>query len=73
MPNDDVSTPQKHWDYETMLIRSQLELDRLDLFHQMVKIVMLNKLHFCPLPKDAPVKILDVGTGTGIWAIEMGE
>lgn len=39
----------------------------------MVKIVMLNKLHFCPLPKDVPVKILDVGTGTGIWAIEMGE
>lgn len=56
-----------------MLIWPKTELDRLDLFHQMVRIVMLNKLHFCPLPKDAPVKILDIGTGTGIWAIEMGE
>lgn len=74
MPNDDVTkSPQEHRDCETMLIWPQLELDRLDLFHQMVKIIMLGQLHFCPLPKDTPVRILDVGTGTGIWAIEMGE
>lgn len=38
----------------------------------MLKIVMGEKLHFAPLEKK-DLKILDVGTGTGIWAIEMGE
>lgn len=29
-------------------------------------------LHLSPLAKDAP-KVLDVGTGTGLWAINVGE
>ncbi len=37
----------------------------------MIKIVMSNKLFFAPL--DKPERILDIGTGTGIWAIEMGD
>ncbi len=32
---------------------------------------MSNKLYFAPI--DKPESILDVGTGTGIWAIEMGD
>lgn len=38
----------------------------------MIRISMGNKLHFAPIG-DKPGKILDVGTGTGIWAIEMGD
>lgn len=48
------------------------ELDRLDLMHQMIRVVMRNRLFFTPLG-DKPERILDVGTGTGIWAIEMGD
>lgn len=32
---------------------------------------MRNKLYFAPL-KD-PKEILDIGTGTGIWAMEIGD
>ena len=47
------------------------ELDRLDLSHQMFKITMGDKLYLAPI--DKPATILDIGTGTGIWAIEMGD
>lgn len=41
------------------------------MFHQMIRIVMRERLHFAPLEKK-PMRVLDVGTGTGIWAIEFG-
>jgi ribosomal protein L11 methylase PrmA len=31
-----------------------------------------DKLHLAPIGEN-PQRILDVGTGTGIWAIDMGE
>jgi len=32
------------------------------------------KLHLCPVPSShAFHRVLDVGTGTGIWAIDFGE
>ena len=48
------------------------ELDRLDLTHQMLRICLGNKILLAPIG-DKPSKILDIGTGTGIWAIEMGD
>lgn len=36
----------------------------------MVRIVQNNKLYLAPIEKTTK-RILDVGTGTGIWAIEM--
>ena len=47
----------------------ETELDRLDLMHQLLRVTMRNKLFFAPLDKDV-ARIIDVGTGTGIWAIE---
>lgn len=46
------------------------ELDRLDMQHHMFKMVMDGKLFHVPL--QDPKKILDIGTGSGIWPIEMG-
>lgn len=43
----------------------------MDLEHQNQKLQIDGKLHLCPLP-ERPHEILDLGTGTGIWAIEMG-
>ncbi|QGA13781.1 hypothetical protein EYB26_001432 [Talaromyces marneffei] len=45
------------------------ELDRLDMQHHIWKQINDNKLHFAPL-RD-PKRILDIGTGSGIWPIEM--
>ena len=50
----------------------QSELDRLDLTHQMLRISLGDKLYFAPIGNN-PGKVLDVGTGTGIWAIEFGD
>ncbi|KAL8971102.1 MAG: hypothetical protein Q9183_001215 [Haloplaca sp. 2 TL-2023] len=49
----------------------EAELDRLDLTHQKLRIVLGQKLLLCPVTK--PERVLDVGTGTGIWAIEYGD
>ncbi|KAJ5785181.1 uncharacterized protein N7503_010393 [Penicillium pulvis] len=45
------------------------ELDRLDMAHHMYKLVTKNNLYHVPLEK--PEQILDVGTGSGIWPIDM--
>lgn len=41
----------------------------MDVVHQMMYLLLDNELHLSPLKE--PRRILDVGTGTGIWAIEM--
>ncbi|KAI1499756.1 S-adenosyl-L-methionine-dependent methyltransferase [Biscogniauxia marginata] len=45
------------------------EQERLDLQHQLFTISIGGKLHLCPLPEN-PGRVLDIATGTGIWAIE---
>ncbi|RDW81933.1 hypothetical protein BP6252_03045 [Coleophoma cylindrospora] len=48
------------------------EQDRLDMFHHMLLLVTRDQLHLAPIKGD-DLRILDVGTGTGIWAIQMGD
>lgn len=42
----------------------------MDLQYEILKVLFKGRNFFAPL-KD-PRKILDIGTGTGKWAIEMG-
>jgi SAM-dependent methyltransferase len=49
----------------------ETEQDRLDIAHKMIEVCMEGKLHNAPVKN--PQRILDLGTGTGIWAIEMGD
>lgn len=46
----------------------------IDLQHHMFLLTFDNKLCLCPIPQDKQLhRVLDVGTGTGIWAIDFGE
>ncbi|KAF6812090.1 methyltransferase [Colletotrichum sojae] len=49
------------------------EADRLDMIHALMVKSLRNRLYLAPLEKDKVHRILDIGTGTGIWAIEMGD
>lgn len=53
------------------LPNDQLEIDRLDLQFYVYRIILQNK-DFCA-PLTNPRSILDIGTGTGKWAIEMAD
>jgi SAM-dependent methyltransferase len=44
-------------------------MERLDLQHQLWLLTLHNELFLAPIP--APRNVLDIGTGTGIWAIEL--
>jgi SAM-dependent methyltransferase len=54
-----------------LLPNDEKELDRLDLHHHIFTLVLQNRLHLAPLYK--PRKVLDIGTGTGIWAIDFAD
>ncbi|KAI4227821.1 MAG: hypothetical protein L6R36_002115 [Xanthoria steineri] len=58
-------------DVSYVLPNDEAELDRLDVTHQKLKILLQDKLLRCPVRN--PGRVLDVGTGTGIWAIEYGD
>ncbi|KAG4431839.1 hypothetical protein IFR05_012677 [Cadophora sp. M221] len=47
------------------------EQDREDMKHAMVVSLCGGNLHYAPL--ENPQEILDLGTGTGIWAIDIGD
>ncbi|KAK4168861.1 Demethylmenaquinone methyltransferase [Cladorrhinum sp. PSN259] len=50
------------------------ENDRVNDQYEILKMAMDEHLHLCPFPTDRPpCKILDIATGTGLWAIEMGD
>lgn len=50
------------------------ENDRLDLQHHIFSLTFNNKLLIAPIPKEKPLhRVLDVGTGTGIWAIDFAD
>lgn len=53
-----------------MFPNDQYENERLDLQYEILKVLFKGRNYFAPL-KD-PRRILDIGTGTGKWAIEMG-
>lgn len=43
----------------------------LDLQHHLYRLTLDEKLYLAPIKDDAQ-DVLDIGTGTGLWAIEFG-
>jgi hypothetical protein len=53
----------------------QQEMDRMDIYHKFFSVARREVLHSTPFTPnyDLGPRILDLGTGTGIWAIDMAE
>lgn len=47
------------------------ELNRMDIEHHNQRLQLDGRLHLCPL--DDPKEILDIGTGSGIWCMDMAD
>jgi ubiquinone/menaquinone biosynthesis C-methylase UbiE len=44
----------------------------MDLCHHIYSLLLKGKLHTAPIV-ESPQRVLDLGTGTGIWAIDFAE
>jgi len=49
------------------------EKDRMDIYHKLFLVARREHLHQAPIPQHWAPRILDIGCGTGIWAIDMAE
>ena len=45
----------------------------MDIYHQFFAVARRNQLHQAPVQPQLQPRILDIGCGTGIWAIDMAE
>jgi cyclopropane fatty-acyl-phospholipid synthase-like methyltransferase len=57
---------------EYPLPNDEVEMDRLDLQHHLFLMTLNGSLHKAPLKPDIQ-SALDIGTGTGIWAIDFAD
>jgi SAM-dependent methyltransferase len=55
-----------------LLPNDEKEQDRLDLNHHVFQLVLGGRLFLAPLDRHAQ-RILDIGTGTGLWAMDVAD
>ncbi|CEJ54314.1 hypothetical protein PMG11_00632 [Penicillium brasilianum] len=56
---------------EYILPNDEREQDRLDLSHHIYLMLLKGELHAAPIKN--PRRVLDIGTGTGIWAMDFAD
>jgi len=56
---------------EYFLPNDEREQERLDLLHRIFKLILDGKLHAASIKN--PQRVLDFGTGTGIWVIDFAD
>ncbi|KAH6970498.1 S-adenosyl-L-methionine-dependent methyltransferase [Ilyonectria sp. MPI-CAGE-AT-0026] len=49
------------------------ETDRLDIFHKFFRVARHGRLFSASLDMTEPLQVLDLGTGTGIWATQLAD
>ncbi|KAL1991213.1 hypothetical protein VTN49DRAFT_5717 [Thermomyces lanuginosus] len=54
-----------------LLPNDESENDRLDMVHEMCLQILHRKLYLAPIKN--PQRVIDLATGTGIWAIDFGD
>jgi SAM-dependent methyltransferase len=59
-------------DGKYLLPNDEAEQDRLDLHHHLFRLILGGKLFRAPIGSN-PQRVLDFGTGTGIWAIDFAD
>ncbi|EGC41502.1 conserved hypothetical protein [Histoplasma capsulatum var. duboisii H88] len=59
-------------DVRYLFPNDERENDRLDMHHALIRVVMKDRLFFSPIG-DSPGRVIDLCTGTGIWAIEFAD
>ncbi|KAG6367081.1 hypothetical protein INS49_001263 [Diaporthe citri] len=67
----DGRTYQGYMPGEYLLPNDSAEQDRLDFSHEIYRLILDNKLAEAPI--RSPEYALDIGTGTGIWALQFAE
>lgn len=56
-----------------VLPNDEQEQDRLDMLHHIFRLILDGGLYKAPLADLKPQRILDMGTGTGIWPIDLSQ
>ncbi|KAF9875223.1 putative phosphoethanolamine N-methyltransferase [Colletotrichum karsti] len=56
-----------------LMPNDESERARLEIQHQLFKLCLEGNLTATKLPRDQPLSILDIGSGTGNWAVEMAQ
>lgn len=56
-----------------LMPNDEKEMDRLELTHYMNFLALGKKHYLAPIDEAKTHRVLDLGTGTGIWAIDMGD
>ena len=59
--------------HKSKLTSAQQQTDQLDIFHGICLLARKNRLHRAPLRDMHGLRILDLGTGTGIWPLDMSQ
>ncbi|GAB1729871.1 hypothetical protein NU195Hw_g2254t1 [Hortaea werneckii] len=54
-----------------MLPNDEGEQERMDIHYHSLRLVLGNKHFFAPL--EYPMSVIDIGTGTGIWAMDVAD
>ncbi|KAF1833620.1 S-adenosyl-L-methionine-dependent methyltransferase [Decorospora gaudefroyi] len=73
--NYEYSNGRRYHGYRSgayILPNDEQEQDRLDLLHHIFLLILSGKLYDAPV-HPPPQRVLDIGTGTGIWAIDFAD